>query len=105
MVTVLQIIFVLALVVLLILLVFRTRQAAAFILPDHYLDLLNDYVSFYAGLDEDGRKKFEEKFQRFLSTVKITGANADVEDLDRVLIGAAAVIPVYFIPDWERMRQ
>jgi len=101
MVTVLQIIFVLALVVLLILLVFRTRQAAAFILPDHYLDLLNDYVSFYAGLDEDGRKKFEEKFQRFLSTVKITGANADVEDLDRVLIGAAAVIPVYFIPDWE----
>ena len=40
-------------------------------------------------------------FQNFLSAVKITGANAEVEDLDRVLIGAAAVIPVYYIPDWE----
>ena len=32
---------------------------------------------------------------------KITGANAVIEDLDRVLIGAAAVIPVYYINDWE----
>ncbi|HET7897736.1 MAG TPA: M90 family metallopeptidase, partial [Flavisolibacter sp.] len=36
-----------------------------------------------------------------LTAVKITGANAEVEDLDRVLIGAAAIVPVYFIPDWE----
>jgi Mlc titration factor MtfA (ptsG expression regulator) len=101
MITVLQILFVLVLIVLIILLVFRTRSAAAFALPDHYPGLLNDYVPFYANLDEDGKKKFEDRLQRFLSTVKITGANAAVEDLDNVLIGAAAVIPVYFIPDWE----
>jgi MtfA peptidase len=101
MITVLQILFVLALIVLVVLLVFRTRTTVPFALPEHYLDLLNDYVPFYNSLDEEGRKKFEDKFSRFLSAVKITGANADVEDLDRVLIGAAAVIPVYFIPDWE----
>lgn len=101
MITVLQILFVLTLIVLIILLVFRTRTTLPFVLPEHYLDLLNDYVPFYTVLDEDGRKKFEDKFSRFLSAVKITGANADVEDLDRVLIGAAAVIPVYYIPDWE----
>jgi Mlc titration factor MtfA (ptsG expression regulator) len=36
-----------------------------------------------------------------LLATKITGANAVIEDLDRVLIGAAAVIPVYYINDWE----
>lgn len=101
MITVLQILFVLFLIVLIILLVFRTRNATPFLLPEHFRELLNDYVPFYAALDEDGKKTFEDKLQRFLSAVKITGANADVEDLDTVLIGAAAVIPVYCIPDWE----
>ena len=60
-----------------------------------------DYVPFYTRLDEEGKKQFEEKFEKFLHAVKITGANAEVEDLDRVLIGAAAVIPIYYIKDWE----
>ncbi len=101
MATVLQILFVLALIILVILFVFQPRRARAFVMPEHYRELLNDYVGFYAALNEEGKKRFEEQVQRFLSSVKITGANAQVEDLDRVLIGAAAVIPVYFIRDWE----
>jgi hypothetical protein len=33
-----------------------------------------------------------------LAAIKITGVNADIEDLDRVLIGAAAIIPVFTFP-------
>jgi len=99
--TVLQIFFVLVLIILVILLVFQRRRTETFSLPANYMDLLYDYVKFYADLDEEGKKNFEGRFQKFLSAVKITGANAEVEDLDRVLIGAAAIIPVYFIPDWE----
>lgn len=101
MVTVLQIFFALLLVLIIIFLVFQPRRKQVFTWPDNYQDLLNDYVRFYAELDEEGKKHFENKFQQFLSAVKITGANAEVENLDRVLIGAAAVIPVFFIPDWE----
>ena len=101
MVTALQIFFTLLLIILIILFVFRTRRIGPFPLPDNYQDLLNDYVKFYSDLDDEGKKQFEDRFQKFLSAVKISGANAEVEDLDRVLIGAAAVIPVYFIPDWE----
>lgn len=101
MITVLQILFVMALIVLIILLAFRTRTATAFVLPEHCADLLNDYVPFYATLDEDGRRVFEDRLGRFLAAVTITGANADVEDLDKALIGAAAIIPVWFIRDWE----
>src|SRR5215203_3654700 len=101
MVTVLQILFALLIIILIIVFVFQPRRTKAIAWPDNYQDLLNDYVQFYANLDEEGKMKFENKFQKFLSAVEITGANAEVEDIDRVLVGAAAVIPVYFIPDWE----
>ena len=101
MIIALQIFFALSLILLIILLVFQPRRKHVFIWPDNYQELLKDYVRFYTELDEEGKKQFENKFQKFLSAVKITGANAEVEDIDRVLIGAAAVIPVFFIPDWE----
>jgi Mlc titration factor MtfA (ptsG expression regulator) len=97
----LQIFAVLTLLVIIILLVFTPRRTAPLILPAGYKDLLQDYVPFYANLHEAGRILFEDRLEKFLSAIIITGANADVEDLDRVLIGAAAVIPVYFIRDWD----
>lgn len=101
MITILQILFVLTLLVLIIILVFKPRRTELLAMPEHYRDLLQDYVPFYTELDEDGQKQFEIRLQKFLWATKITGVNAEVEDLDRVLIGAAAIIPVYFIKDWE----
>jgi MtfA peptidase len=97
----LQVFFSLLIVILIILFVFQPRRKEGFSLPENYQELLNDYVRFYSNLDEEGKKRFEEKLKKFSSSVKIAGANAEVEDLDRVLIGAAAVIPTFYIPDWE----
>lgn len=101
MITALQVLLVLSFIVLLILFVFRPRRREGFYLPESYKELLHDYVPFYANLEEEEKKKFENRFQKFLAAVQINGANAQIEDLDRVLIGAAAIIPVYHIPDWE----
>jgi MtfA peptidase len=101
MIVALQILFALSIVILIILFVFQPRRKEGVELPENFEGLLNDYVKFYAGLDQGGKKRFEDKFRKFFSSVKITGANAEVEDLDKILIGAASVIPVYFIPDWE----
>lgn len=101
MVTVIQILFVLVLIILIILFVFQPKRKESFALPENWEELLNDYVLFYTNLDEDGKKQFESRFKKYLSGLRVTGANAEVEDLDRVLIGAAAVIPVNNIPDWE----
>jgi len=101
MITVLQIFFSLLLIILIVLFVFKPRRKETVAWPHDFRDILLDYVPFYVGLDEEGKKRFDVHFQNFLLAVKITGANAEVEDLDRVLIGAAAVIPVYHIPDWE----
>lgn len=101
MVLTLQILFVLALIVLIILFVFKPRKPQPVFLPANYKDILHDYVRFYATLHEDDKKKFEDRLEKFLGSIKITGANAEVEDIDRVLIAAGAIVPVFFIPDWE----
>jgi Mlc titration factor MtfA (ptsG expression regulator) len=70
-------------------------------MPANYRQLLNDNVRFYQKLDDAGRKQFEDRMQYFLSGVRITGVGATVEDMDRVLIGASAIIPIYAFPGWE----
>ena len=102
MVTVLQIFFILVLIVIIILFVFRMRIAKETIsLPENYRELLNDYVKFYRQLDEEGKEMFEQRVEHFLSAVQITGVNAIAEDIDRLLIAAGAIIPVYAIQDWQ----
>ena len=102
MVIVLQILFVLALIIVIILFVFRiSRTKLTTQLPENYEGLLADYVKFYRHLDKDGKEKFEKRVAHFLSAVKITGVNAIVEDIDRLLIASGAIIPVYAIPDWQ----
>lgn len=102
MTTILQIFFVLVLIIVIILFVFRIRRTREIIhLPDNYKETLNDYVKFYRQLDEEGKRKFEERIEHFLATVRITGINAEVEDIDRIFIGAGAIIPVFSFPDWQ----
>ena len=102
MVTVLQIFFVLVLLVLIIVVAFRKRREKETIpLPENYRETLNDYVEFYRQLDAAGKEIFEARVEHFLFAVQITGVNAVVEDIDRLLIAAGAIIPVYAIPDWQ----
>jgi len=101
MVTVLQIFFATGLVILIILFVFRIRRDEPLPLPENYKEILNDYVKFYHRLDGPGKEGFEKRVEEFLSAVQITGSNAVVEDIDRLLIAAGAIIPVYAIADWQ----
>jgi len=90
------------LIVLIILFVFRISIAKDIVLlPENYRELLHDYVRFYRQLNEEDKLKFEKRVEQFLSAVKITGVNAVVEDLDRLLIASGAIIPVYAISDWQ----
>jgi len=91
-----------ALVVLVILIAFRiSHKKPVFTLPENYKGMLWDYIAFYRELNEAAMEAFEKRVEHFLSAHKITGINAEVEDLDRMLIAAAAIIPVFRIPDWQ----
>lgn len=97
-----QIIIGLGLIILLILFVFRISIVKEVVwLPENYRELLTSYVKFYRHLDEESKLSFEKRAEQFLSAVKITGVNAVVEDLDRLLIASGAIIPVFAISDWQ----
>jgi len=70
-------------------------------IPDNYKTILAEQVPFYQQLDEERKKEFENRIQHFLATTRITGVKTTVEDIDKVLIAASAVIPIFNFQGWE----
>lgn len=66
--------------------------------------LLTEYVPFYNELDQAGKQEFESRMQHFLNTTRISGVNVTVELLDRVLVAASAIIPIFGFKDWEYLN-
>ena len=70
-------------------------------IPGSYKQILSKQVSFYQQLDKTKKTEFENRIQQFLSQVRITGVKTVVEDIDKVLIAASAIIPIFNFPGWE----
>src|SRR6187431_2425042 len=81
----------------------KTRRTVTPVEPmtDPYRQILSEHVPFYQQLDDTRKTEFENRVQQFLSQVKISGINTVVEDLDKVLIAASAIIPIFNFPGWE----
>jgi hypothetical protein len=62
--------------------------------------ILSEHVWFYQQLQPPEKIRFEESVQQFLDEVRITGVGTDVENLDRLLVAASAVIPLFGFPGW-----
>ncbi len=70
-------------------------------LPAIAKKILQEQVIFYQPLSPVDKQAFENRMQHFLATTAITGINTTVEELDRVLIAASAIIPIFYYSDWE----
>ncbi|MBC7948629.1 MAG: zinc-dependent peptidase [Chitinophagaceae bacterium] len=79
----------------------KRKTAGSMTIPDSYKQHLIEKVQFYNNLDEIGKTSFETRMMRFLSRVRIVGIGTEVEDLDRVFIGASAIIPIFNFDRWE----
>jgi Mlc titration factor MtfA (ptsG expression regulator) len=69
--------------------------------PAQLKKILQELVPFYQQLNKTKQTEFEERAAHFLTQVKITGVNTVVEDVDRVLIAASAIIPIFNFTGWE----
>jgi Mlc titration factor MtfA (ptsG expression regulator) len=69
--------------------------------PIFFKKILEEQVPFYQQLNDRQKKDFEERAAHFLTLVKITGIKTTVEDIDRVLVAASAIIPIFNFPGWE----
>lgn len=64
-------------------------------------NILEERVPFYQQLTRDKQTEFEERTALFLTQIKITGVKTVVEDIDRILIAASAIIPIFNFAGWE----
>ena len=68
--------------------------------PKHWHKLLVENVLFYRNLSKDRQLVFQKKMMQFLSEVYIDGVQFELEELDKILIAASAVIPVFGFKEW-----
>jgi hypothetical protein len=73
-------------------------------LTDHQIFLLKKYVPFFNTLNETKQEDFTNRMQHFIATTRITAVNTTVEDLDKILIAASAIIPIFGFENWEYMN-
>ncbi len=66
--------------------------------------ILENNIAFYRALDKNKRLQFETEVKEFLEYVKITGVHTAVDNLDRILVAASAVIPVFAFPGWKYLQ-
>ncbi|MEP6747503.1 MAG: M90 family metallopeptidase [Bacteroidota bacterium] len=97
------IILVISAIVIISVLYASTRKKKPFAQPgfDTEKEILLQHVSFYKKMSAEEKIRFEQSVQHFLQTVRITGIKTTVEDIDSVLIAAAAIIPIFAFKNWE----
>lgn len=79
----------------------KKKPVVAKPMTPQYRAILNEQVEFYKQLSTEKQKEFEDRMQLFLAQTMITGVRSKVEDIDKVLIAASAVIPIFGFPGWE----
>ena len=79
----------------------RTRAALARPFPPAWRTILAERVAFYLALTDAEKARFEQQTQVFLAHTRITGVQTEMDDTTRLLVAAAALIPVWGFPGWE----
>ncbi len=69
--------------------------------PDTTSQLLEDNVSFYQNLQLQDKLAFETRVKDFIEHTSIRGIDVEIEDLDRILVAASAIILIFPFPDWK----
>ncbi len=60
--------------------------------------ILMSKVSFYEQLSSTDKDRFEQEILNFLQNITITGVEMEIDDTDRLLVAASAVIPLFGFP-------
>lgn len=82
-------------------LAFRRKKSQPALSRETIQLILQQEVAFYRSLNEEKKTEFEDRVMRFLQRVQITGVKTTVEDADKVLVAAGAIIPIFAFPNWE----
>lgn len=72
---------------------------------DEWTEYLREHVAFYRNLSLHERALFDLRVRQFWSTTRIEASDViTLNDGDRLLVAASAIIPVWSFPDWHYMN-
>ncbi len=60
--------------------------------------ILQDRALYYRNLPDERKKEFEERVKIFLAKKSIKGVDTEINDSDKLLVAASAIIPVFNFP-------
>ncbi len=79
---------------------FKKKKSITKKFPVEWNTILIQKVNFYRQLPEPEKVRFNKSVQEFLDQIQITGVGLEVDDIDRLLVAASAVIPLFGYPGW-----
>jgi len=79
---------------------FRKKAPQSTTFSSEWRDILSEKVAFYRQLSAPEQARFEANIVQFLDEVSITGIDTEVDDTDKLLVAASAVIPLFGFPGW-----
>ncbi|SDB28414.1 hypothetical protein SAMN03097699_0504 [Flavobacteriaceae bacterium MAR_2010_188] len=79
----------------------KLRPKKADVFPKKWEPILENKVKFYRELSNPEKIRFKKRMMVFLSEIYIDSVNLEITDLDRILIAASAVIPVFNFPEFQ----
>jgi len=68
--------------------------------PTEWRTILIQKVTFYHALSPVDKGRFEKEVHYFIANYRITGINTTVETVDKILVAASAVIPIFGFDNW-----
>lgn len=68
--------------------------------PILWRKFLIENVVFYNALSEDEKASFEYRVLEFLLNCRITGVGTRIDDEDKLLVAASAIIPIFAFKEW-----
>ncbi|MEO3404800.1 M90 family metallopeptidase [Mucilaginibacter sp. CAU 1740] len=79
----------------------KKKTAVQPLLSIDFKQQLSAHIPYYQKLDEGNKIIFEQKVEAFLTGITIEGVGTTVDDIDRIMIAASAVIPIFGFSDWK----
>jgi Mlc titration factor MtfA (ptsG expression regulator) len=85
-------------------LIIKLRKNPLKDIPKEWHKILEERVQFYRGLKPAKKIVFQEQMLVFLNEVYIDAVGFELEEVDRVLVAASAIIPVFNFRNWHYLN-
>ena len=70
--------------------------------PERWVEYLKKHVKFYNKIDPDEQKEFKNRILHFINSTRILGyGGMPITDIDKLLVGVSAIIPIFRFSNWE----